>query len=194
MTTKDALLEFIDIWSNQNNIYSKQCTIKSVDVGKRICVCVPIDGSAEIINVRLEADLAVNSDDVPIASSKKGFFVVPKVNSIVGVTFFDKTNAFINVWTEIDEIYVISDQFTFNDGAFGGLIKIDDLTAKLNDLVTKVDDLYKLLGGDPVGIPLTPWVPVPNDGGAALQTKAATLTGPNNFDKNDYENDKITHG
>jgi hypothetical protein len=188
MTIKDLLLDFIGIWSNQNNIYSMQCTVKSVDVTTRTCVCTPTDGSADILNVRLEADLAVNSDDVPIASSKKGFFVVPKVNSIVGVTFFDKTNAFINVWTEIDEVYVISNKFTFNNGAFGGLIKIDDLVSRLNDY----ESLFTQLQTD-----FNAWTPVPNDGGLALKTILSTgfltKTVPSTV-KGDFENTKVIHG
>ncbi len=188
MTIKDTLLEFIAVWSNQNKIYSMQCTVKSIDVAKRICVCTPTDGSADILNVRLEADITVDSEDVPVNSDAKGWFVVPVVGSVVGVSFYSKTEAYISVWTEIDDIVAIQNLFTFNDGAFGGLIKIDDLVSRLNDY----ESLFTQLQTD-----FTAWTPVPNDGGLALKTILSTgfLTQsvPSTVKAN-FENIKVVHG
>lgn len=187
-TIKDILFDFIGLWSDQNKIYSMQCTVKSIDVAKRICVCTPVDGSADILNVRLEADITVDSEDEPETSNPKGFFVVPAVGSIIGVTFLSKTDAFISVWTEITDVIVISDLFTFNDGAFGGLIKIEDLVSRLNDY----EALFTQLQTD-----FTAWTPVPNDGGLALKT--ILLTGfltkivPTTVKAN-FENIKVIHG
>jgi hypothetical protein len=183
MTTKDILLDFIGLWSNQNKIYSQQCTVKSVDAAKRICVCTPTDGSADILNVRLEADITVNSEDIPISSTSKGWFVVPKVGSIVGITFYTKNEAFISVWTEIDDIVVKSTNFTaeqtlfkFNDGSLGGLIKIVEQTTKLNKLVSETQaELAK------IAIAIT---------GVGGSYTPGTLT---TFDKNDYEDTKVVH-
>jgi hypothetical protein len=81
----------------------------------------------------------------------------------------------------------------FNDGSNEGLININDLVNELNGLVDKVNELYDLLAGNPVGIPPTPWVPVPTDGGLALQVIAKTLTQADEFNKEDFEDDKIVH-
>lgn len=191
MTIKDILLDFIGVWSNQNKIYSVQCTVESVDVAKRICVCTPTDGSAEILNVRLEADIDVDSEDVPVNSDSKGWFVVPVVGSIVGVSFYSKTEAYISVWTEIDEIIVKTTLFTFNDGAFGGLIKIDDITTKLNNLVTEVNVLKDLYNSHihittaTVGATPTPGVISPTTSTGSAMTS---------FNKDDYKNTKVIHG
>lgn len=188
MTIKDVLLDFIGVWSNQNKIYSVQCTVSSIDVAKRICVCTPTDGSADILNVRLEADIDVDSEDVPVNSDSKGWFVVPVVGSIVGVSFYSKTEAYISVWTEINTIVVKSTLFTFNDGAFDGLIKINDLVSRLNDY----EALFTQLKTD-----FTAWTPVPNDGGAALKTILSagflTQTIPSTVKAN-FENTKVIHG
>ena len=117
---KDILMDFINVWSDQNQIYSKQCIVSNIDVNKRICTCSPVDGSADILEVRLESDITINSDGDVVNSDPKGFYVVPKLNSLVVVTFLSKTEAFISAYTEISDIITIQDKFTFNDGAFGG--------------------------------------------------------------------------
>ena len=185
---KDILLDFVNIWSNQNNIYSKQCTVTSVDQVKRICTCSPVDGTADILEVQLESDITLNSDNEPIASDPKGFFIVPQIGSLVIATFLAKDDAFISAWTEIDSIIVKSNQFAFNDGSFGGLIKIDDLVNRLKDY----EDLFTQLKTD-----FSSWIPVVNDGGAALKTLLIsgflTKIIPSSL-ANEFENDKIIHG
>lgn len=195
---KDILIEFIEIWNKQNEIYSKLCTVDSVDSGKRICTCSPTDGSSQLLEVRLESDITINSDSEPISSTSKGFFVVPEVGSLVVVTFISKTEAFVSAWTEISDIVVKTtnytteqDLFKFNDGAFGGLIKISDLETKLNNLVTEINALKDLYNNHihittaTVGASPTPGVISPT-----------TSTGSNmtNFNKNDFENTDIIHG
>lgn len=188
MKIKDLLLDFVNIWSKQNNIYSKQCTVTAVDQSKRTCTCSPVDGGADILEVQLEADISINSNNEPIASDSKGFFIVPKVNSLVIVTFTNKTDAFISVWTEIDEIIVKTLQFTFNDGAFGGLVKLSDLVDRLKEY----EDLFTQLKTD-----FNSWTPVAQDGGLALKTILSTgfltKTVPSSSVAN-FENDKIIHG
>ena len=185
---KDILLEFTNIWSKQNNIYSKQCTVSAVDQAKRICTCSPVDGGADILEVRLESDIAINSDNEPIASTPKGFFIVPQIGSLVIVTFLAKDDAFISAWTEIEEVIVITPQFTFNDGAFGGLTKLSDLV----DRIKEYEDLFTQLKTD-----FNAWTPVPQDGGLALKailiSGFLTKTVPSSS-VSDFENDKIIHG
>jgi len=190
--TKDILFDFIDIWGKENQIYSKVCTVKSVDSSKKICDCSPIDGSADILEVLLEGDISINSEKEPITSDSKGFFVVPAVGSLVIVTFTGKENAFVSAWTEISDIVIkstnitsIQDQFIFNDGSLGGLIKIEALTGKLNDLVNEITSLKTKLDththtGVTVGTGIT-GIPTP------------FIQNFTSFNKNDYENTKIKH-
>ena len=177
----EILNQFIQIWVDKNELYSKQCTVKSVNVAQRTCVCSPTDGSADVLGVYIEADYD-ETDSQP-----SGFFVVPKVDSLVIVTFLDKDNAYISAWTEIESVVLKAGQFTFNDGANGGLIKIESLVSRLNDL----EKLLSQLKTD-----FTAWVPANNDGGAALKTKLTagflTKTVPDSK-KSDFENEKVKH-
>jgi len=185
---KDILLDFVNIWSNQNNIYSKQCTVTSVDQVKRICTCSPVDGTADILEVQLESDITLNSDNEPIASDPKGFFIVPQIGSLVIVTFLAKDDAFISAWTEIKEVIVITPQFTFNDGAFGGLTKLSDLVLRIKEY----ESLFTQLKTD-----FNAWTPVPHDGGLALKTILIsgflTKTVPNSS-VSEFENTNVIHG
>ena len=184
---KDILIDFINIWSDQNQIYSKQCVVSSIDADKRICTCSPTDGGADILEVRLESDITINSDGDAVDSNPKGFFIVPEINSLVVVTFLSKTEAFLSAYTEISDVIAIQGQFTFNDGSNGGLIKISDLVNRLKEY----EALFTQLNTD-----FTSWTPVPQDGGLALKTILSagflTKTIPSSSDS-DFENENVKH-
>lgn len=177
--TGDLVFEIINIWAKEQELYSKQGTVKSVDLSERTCVVTPTDGGSDILDVYLEAD----SGD----STNKGFFVVPAVESLVIVTFTSKEESFISAWTEIDTVIAIQGEWTFNDGENGGLTKLQELTDRLNDL----EDLFTQLKTDFSG-----WTPVSNDGGAALKAVLSagylTQTVPNS-QVSDFENELVKH-
>jgi hypothetical protein len=141
-------------------------TVKAVDEAARTCDVLPIDGSAEIFGVRLNALLEVEGDD-------KGEYNIPAVNSFVLVTLLDSANAFISRFSIIDKkigtigkmVYSLSkdngidikvdankaivkisntgridikssDNVYFNDGNNGGVIRHSTLINYLNEVVT----------------------------------------------------------
>lgn len=55
-----------------------------------------------------------------------------------------------------------------NGDAFGGLVKVGELVSELNDLKQDLNTLKSVL---------TAWVPITNDGGAALKAASATWAG-----------------
>ena len=174
MTVGDQIKQLANRDIKDERIYSEVCTVVSVNETTRLAVCQPIDDSAQLKKVRLQA----------IKSQTLGMFLKPKVDSYVIVSFIDKVNGFITQTTELDKILIDTDLVQFNGGSNGELINIDSQTTKLNDLVTKVNDLYTLL---------QTWTVLPQDGGLALQTAALLLSGASNFDKDDYKDTKITH-
>jgi hypothetical protein len=111
---------------------------------------------------------------------------------------FDKDNAFIELTSEVDKIEITIDSqkleidtngFVFNTGNFGGLIKIEELVNKLNRIENDINTLKQIFS--------TSWIPVPNDGGAALKTAAAAWSG-NQLNPitsvSNLENTKVKHG
>jgi hypothetical protein len=131
--------------------YGKVCTAINVSCdtvqGMMLCDCVPLDGSAVIEDVRIVADFNTNS-------TTAGIILVPSENSIVIVNFINSTTAYLAMVSEVDNIYL-------DGNNYGGLVKVIDLTTKLNNLELLVNKLVTALNT---------WTPVSGDGGAALKT------------------------
>ena len=118
-TIKDALRDLV---KTDDVIYSVICTVKSVDTTDNICDCEPIDGSADLLEVRL------------MAQNSTGFLIIPKVNSIVVVTMINKYTGYVAMFSEVEEIQLNGDNYD-------GLVRIQDLVEKLNNLEDLVNDL-----------------------------------------------------
>jgi hypothetical protein len=73
-----------------------------------------------------------------------------------------------------------------NDGGNDGMVNVRELTTKLNALEGDLNDLKTALTG---------WVPVPQDGGAALKTAAAAWAGKQlqTTAQGDIEDIKVKH-
>ena len=48
----DILFDLIKIWADQNELYSLQAEVSSVDENERTCVVSPTDGGPDVKNVR----------------------------------------------------------------------------------------------------------------------------------------------
>lgn len=116
-----------------DEIYSLVATIDSVDEVKRTCVVSPINESAQIFDVRLQASL----------SSTKGIVTIPKKKSYVIVTFLTPNVAFISLCTEVDKIIVDCDNIVYNGGNNDGLVNINDITTSINNQFTALINAIK---------------------------------------------------
>ena len=153
-------------------------TVDSVNVSKRICSCTCIGGHTEykLPTVKL---MAVVDD---------GILFEPVIGSTVKVIFSQNIEPFICQYSEIENITIdAKTNIQFNDGSFGGLIKVKELTDKINALESDLNTLKNIF---------TQWVPVLTDGGTALKTVSASWYSKrlNVTDKSELTNDKITHG
>ncbi len=129
------------------------CKVSDIDLVQFTCTCTPIDGSAEFYNVLLNA----NAD--------KGFTLIPANNSVVIVQQTSQSTAYVSMVSKVDQVYIAGD-------ANGGLVKVTELTAKLNQLVTQISANFTAIAATyPYAIvPLTPFSPT------------------------DYQNLKVKHG
>ncbi len=145
--------------------------VKAVQENVRTCT-VEID-TLQLTDVRL---CAVVDDNL------KQLFVKPKTESMVLVA--DLSNG------EFRDLVVVkfseTEKIEFHGGELGGLIKIEELTNKLNAIEQDINTLKSLFSG---------WVIVPSDGGAALKTAVTTWAGQTlTITKtDDYEDKNITH-
>jgi hypothetical protein len=105
-----------------SNAYSKVCTVDSVDLVNLTCYCIPINDDADITEVRLMANI------------DNGFLLIPEVNSIVVVSFLSDSSAYVSLVSKVSEIQL-------NGTNYDGLVRVQELTDKLNNLENKLNDL-----------------------------------------------------
>jgi len=116
---KDAIRELV---KTDDVLYSVLCKVKSVDTTNNICDCVPINGDADLLEVRL------------MAQNTNGFLIIPSVDSVVVVTMINKYTGYVAMFSTIEEIQL-------NGKNYDGVVKIGDLVDKLNNLENKVNSI-----------------------------------------------------
>lgn len=134
--------------------------------------CVDIDGLV-VSDVRLRA--VVNGEE-------SGILVTPKTGSYVTVADLsgNLTRLVVVGFSEVEKIEVdADDKIIFNGGQNKGLIQIEKLTQKLNDLVNAFNQHTHQ---------------VSTTGGPTAQSGVAQPPTPiNSFNQSDYEDTNITH-
>lgn len=119
----EIVKSLVELSERNNPIVSVVCTVaEAVNMTDLTVRCTPIDGTADIVGVRL------------MSTPENGFLILPKVNSTVIVTFIDKSNAYISMFSTMDSMQL-------NGDTYDGLVKVADLVTKLNNLENKVNDL-----------------------------------------------------
>lgn len=178
------------------------CTVDEVDKAARTVDCTPINEGAPLLGVNLQANQS--ADFGLCLFPEKGSFVVvgfvadgaagvvlltEKIESaeiVIGHTSAVMDADGLRIKTEKMSADFNRDSIIFNGGDLGGLVKVEDLTKRLNLIENDINMLKTAMSG---------WVPVSQDGGAALKTAAAawfatTLTPTS---RGDYENQKVKH-
>lgn len=176
------------------------CTVDAVDEKARTIDCTPLNEGAPLLGVNLQANQGADY----------GFWLYPEVGSFVIVGFMADGAAGVVLSTEkIKQAEVVigdnsavmdadgcriktanmsadinADDIIFNGGKLNGLVKIDDLTKRLNKIENEINKLKGIMAG---------WVPVAQDGGAALKTAVADWSADTLLltKRSDYENEKI---
>lgn len=176
------------------------CTVDAVDEKARTIDCTPLNEGAPLLGVNLQANQGANY----------GLWLYPEVGSFVIVGFVADGAAGVVLSTEkIKQAEVVigdtsavmdadgcriktanmsadinADDIIFNGGKLNGLVKIDDLTKRLNTIENDINKLKGIMAA---------WVPVAQDGGAALKSSVADWSGDTLVltKRSDYENEKI---
>jgi aromatic ring-opening dioxygenase LigB subunit len=124
--------------------------LKVTEGSKYTCNVMPIDSEAEIFSVRLKPT---------IDGTKKGIIAIPTVGSfvIVGLINNNENSAFIIWCSNIKKYFIIDDnnniiEFTnadiqLNGSHHNGLVKVKELTDKLNELEKTVNTLISTYNG-----------------------------------------------
>ena len=147
--------------------YSIVCEVLAVTGDK--CDCSPVNGDADLIDVRLQA------------STTTGILITPTVGSNVVVSLLSNGSAFVSMYSDIDSIQL-------NGSNYDGLVKVNDLVTKLNNLENKVNGIIATFNAH-----THPYINVvtPANTSAASTPVVGTLTPTV---KANIENPLITHG
>lgn len=170
--------ELIRKIANKNKTTVVRAIVKSVDEEKGVCDCQLLGSGADIYDVKINA--AINTT--------KGIRIIPSIDSVVYLIFEDNTNteAFIALYSEVEKVLLDGENFQFNSGENGGLIRIEDLITKINIIENDINSLKSVFSN---------WITSPNDGGASLKAASASWFSQNitKTKKEDIENNKIKH-
>lgn len=147
--------------------YGKEITIwqgivKSVEG----TTCTVTFGTIDVEGVRLRASLAENESHL---------LIVPKVGTAVVVGSLSNDLSMLLVLA-VDEV----ESITINGGKLGGLINIESLTQKINELVRTFNNH-------------THQVSTTGSASAQTGTAAAVTSKASELNKSDYEDTKVTH-
>lgn len=160
-----AIKRMAGTW-NQQNIKVGTGNVVSVNAEERTCM-VLTDNDVEI-NCKLMAQIG------------DGMLLIPSVDSTVLILYATYTDAYVMMCSDVDSI-------SFKGSELGGLVKVVDLTSRLNKIEQDINNLKQAFSN---------WVVVPSDGGAALKTVAASWYGSQltKTQRSDIENENVTHG
>jgi hypothetical protein len=164
-----TLAETVQLIVGDLKIFGVPCTVieGTYNEETQTVDCAPIDGKADYLDVKLQAEV------------KPGLLYIPKDNSVVIVQQTSNDSAYVSMFGEVQEV-------VFLDGTHKGMVKVTELVEKINTLENDINTLKNLFAT---------WVPTPNDGGLSLQVFTATWQGqtltPTQI--SDLENEKVTH-
>lgn len=104
-------------------------------------------------------------------------FPVKGTVCLIGIIEGQETDAFLISADKVDEIVL-------NEGKFGGLVKVSELTDRLNLIEKDINSLKKSL---------SKWTPIANDGGSALKTVLSSYMSSSltETEIKDIENEKV---
>jgi len=174
-TIKDILNDFISMWSDKHEIYLKIGTASNID--NYTFDFTPVDGGA-VISCEMQM----------VQSGSGSFIIVPAANSVVLVGYTDNANPYCLYTSVATDIFInASNEIVFNGGENNGLVKVSELTEKLNNLEQDINELKTVFK--------TGWVPAAGDGGLALKTAAATwyASDLDETTQSELENEKVKH-
>lgn len=162
-------------------------TVTAVDKTARTVDVQPLNEDAPLLGVNLQAN----------QGSTVGVVQIPRKDSFVMVGYVaDGAAGMVILCDDIEEVQVVikdtdtasvvvdENGVTMNGGKLGGMVKVEDITTRLN-LIEK--DINKLKQA------FTSWTPVPQDGGAKLKAGVASWAGSQLTEskRGDYENEKV---
>lgn len=165
MTMDEQLRDALEKWrEGAKQAQLRWVTVDKVDKDNRTMDVTGVVDQLEYYNVQLGLG---------------ALCIYPKQRTtcLVGIIEGQETDAFLISADEVDEIVL-------NDGTLGGLVKVRELTERLNLIEKDINSLKQKLSG---------WTPIPNDGGSALKAALSSYISESIIETQikDIENERI---
>lgn len=109
--------------------------VTKVDASNMVCD-IEVKGKPKLYDVRLRS-VANGTDEGVLVTPKTGSYV------LVGLINNREESAFVCGYSEVEKIRLITKDIELGSDAFGGLVKVEELTKKLNELEKGLNKLAK---------------------------------------------------
>jgi hypothetical protein len=143
---KDLIKKLV---SDQEEIYSLIAVVNEVDEEKRTCNLKPVNGTAELFDVRLQSSV----------NSETGVVLFPKIGSYVVANFISKELAYITKTDQITKIKVLINETSIeiDEDNFITTVKNNKLNAREHEVNSKnvtftVEELFKLVSSNEIDL------------------------------------------
>jgi len=111
-------------------IYSVIGVVSNIDIDKRTCTVSPVNGNADILEVRLQS----------VESGSNGIVVVPENGTEVVATFINKEQAFISLCSGVSQVVAdIDDAAIVAKDGLTIASETNDLSQTLNSFIDLMD-------------------------------------------------------
>jgi len=124
---RDAFSALYKLQTQSDKFYSAVAKVKSVDEAARTC-SVEIVGDEYLID-DVQLNVAVDST--------AGFVLVPAVGSFVLISFHNKSDARVSMFSELDKVLINCNTIIANDGLNNGLVNVTHLITELSKFDAK---------------------------------------------------------
>ena len=158
-TLKDVMNEYVELWANTQNIYTFTGKVSSLNTSLMTIDVITTDESTVIPGVKLKVYKNASTSDFMISVPPLGSNVLVGFESESSAVCLDVetcdtlylntgtsnitadtvNNEFGTVNTNCDSYNLDAETTTINGGSNGGLINIEILTAKINELITDIN-------------------------------------------------------
>ena len=168
--------------------YCKVCTVDAVDEDARTVDCTPLDEGAPLVGVNLQANQECG----------EGVVLFPAVGSYVVVSFLGASVAVVVLAEKVDKIdlavrdttaKISPEGVVINGGGLGGMVKIEQLTQKLNEFISAFNSHTHEI---PTGVVAVAGSATAQSNPAPVMVPAITSQHPS-VAVSDYEDEKVKH-
>ena len=118
--------------------------------------------------------------------------MIPKEGSFIAVNFFDKSKGFVSLTSELEKIIIDTDLVQYNGGDNGGLINIEGLVDRMNEIESKLNGLVDDFNTH-IHITTATFMATPTLGIIAPTTPSSTNKVIPETKRSDFEDNKVTH-